>query len=165
LNCKSNGIEKVFGNVTFAGDAFEAKFVYRGNNDKYEMKVGMRGKWIGDTPSSMPQPTSKKELTEIDKELRRIWSSMLACLKKEDFKNALELFHPHERKKQAEIFEELKGKWSAIVEDVVELRLDLIDNERGFAHYRLVTKDGNEKRINSLTFQKDQDDHWYILSL
>jgi hypothetical protein len=162
LKCKSSPIEKISGRFTFKGDSFEGTLIYldkRGEN----MRVGMRGKRIGDSPESSPMPTSSEKLDQIDQLLRKKWAEMIAYIRTGDFDKALVLFHPYVRKKQAEIFQVLKSEWPQIVDTQVDFRRKSIDDQRGFAFYELVTREKDGRFAYTVYFQKDQNDNWFIV--
>lgn len=163
LKCNNSGMERILGNFTFMGDSFEGSFLYVYKKGSGKMKVGMRGKRIGGTPESKPQRISAKKLDETDEELRRLWSTMISYAGNGNFDKALELFHPIKRKDQAVIFKELKNEWPRLIKEQIEFRRVDINDERGFARYELVTNEQDGKHRYGILFQKDQNDHWYIV--
>lgn len=155
------GIEVISGSLTFMGDSFEGTLLYK--NSKGEMKVGMRGRRVGDTPESKPLPTTSEKLNEIDKILRNKWSTMILYLKQGNLDKAMELFHPLKRKDQSLIFQALKSELPKIVAEQIEFNRIIINDEEGYAIYELVTKEKDGKYSYEITFVKDpQNDIWYI---
>jgi hypothetical protein len=162
LKCNSGKIERMSGSLTFMGDSFEGTLLYK--NSDGELKVGVRGKRIGDTPESKPLPTTSDKLNEIDRVLRHKWSTMVSYIKQNNFEKALELFHPLQRKERSLIFQELKSEWPKIVAEQIEFNQIKINNEGGYAIYEVVTKEKDGRHSYEVTFGKDpQDDTWYIL--
>ncbi len=162
LKCKSKPIEKILGRFTFKKDSFEGTFIYFDNRGE-NMRVGMRGKRIGDTTESKPMPTSNEKLDQIDHLLRNQWKEMTACIRAGKLDKALGFFHPHVRKKQAEIFRAIRKEWPNMLKNQVDFRRKSIDDQRGFAFYTLVTMEKDGRFAYQVTFQKDQNDNWYIV--
>lgn len=157
-----SGIEEISGSLTFMGDSFVGTLLYK--NNKGDMKIGMRGSRIGDTPESKPLPTTAQKLNEIDKVLRNKWSTMISYLRQGNFDKALELFHPLKRKDQSLIFQALKSEWPKIVAEQIEFNRIQINDEEGYAIYELVTKEKGGKYSYEVNFGKDpQNDIWYIM--
>lgn len=156
-----SGMDRISGSFTFMGDTYEGTFIYK--SAQGEMKVGIRGKRIGDTPESKPLPTSEDKLNEIDTTLRGIWSKMISYISNGDFEKALKLFHPLVREQRATIFEALKDKWPTIVKDQIEFKRNNINDESGYAQYELVTKESGRIYSYEVEFQKDQNDNWWLL--
>jgi pentatricopeptide repeat protein len=160
--CNSGGIEGISGSITFRGDSFEGALLYK--NGKSEMKVGVRGKRIGDTPESRPLPTTAQKLDEIDKVLRSKWDAMNSYLKQGNFDKALEYFHPYVRKKYSMLFKELGGKMPHIVAAQSEFNRVEINDEGGHARYESVTREKDGKYSYGVIFEKDpQNGMWYIV--
>jgi hypothetical protein len=163
LKCNFSGIEGISGNFTFRGDSFEGTLFYKYSKGD-EMKIGMRGKRVGDTPESKPLPTTAEKLNEIDKVLRNKWSTMISYLKQGNLDKALELFHPFKRKDQLLIFQALKSELPEIVAKQIEFNRIKINDEEGYAIYELVTKEKDGNYSYEVTFGKDpQNDVWYIM--
>jgi hypothetical protein len=162
LKCNFSGIEGISGSLTFMGDSFEGTLLYK--NSKGEMKVGMRGKRIGDTPESKPLSTPSQKLNEIDKVLRNKWRTMISYIKQGNFDKAIELFHPLKRKDQSLIFQALKSELPKIVSEQIEFNRIRINDEDGYAIYEVVTNEKGGKYSYEVTFGKDpQNDIWYIM--
>jgi hypothetical protein len=160
--CNSGGIEGISGSLTFRGDSFEGTLLYK--NSKGEVKVGVRGKRIGDTPESKPLPTTPQRLSEIDKVLRNKWDTMISCLKQGNVDKALEHFHPFVRKKQSVLFKELGREMPRIAAAQIEFNRIEIDDEDGCARYELVTREKDGKYNYGVIFEKDpQNGMWYIV--
>jgi hypothetical protein len=124
--CKSGGMEGISGSLTFSGESFEGAMFYKSGTG--EMKVGMRGKRVGDAPESKPLPTTAQELNEIDNIIRNRWNRMNSYLKQGNIDKALEFFHPYVRKKQSVLFQKLESELPRIVAAYSEFNRVEINN-------------------------------------
>jgi hypothetical protein len=96
----------------------------------------------------------------VDRMLRQMWRDYRACLRRGDTERALSYIVPEERPKYRKIFELLKGKLRAIVDEEVGFRKDSI--EEYHADYTLETRSGGESTNYGIRFVVDLGGEWKL---